>query len=138
MEEVLKRILIVDDEKEIQRIFESFFKTFGEFEFVFANDGLEAFAHSYNQKFDLITLDHQMPYMNGASFLYALRTKENQNKDCPVFLISAFIPDIQESVKSINNTFFFDKPVNFDSLIRNAKMVLNKITVPDSLEKKSS
>lgn len=125
----LKRILIVDDEKEIQKIFESFFKTMGQFEIVFANDGLEAYAQCFNQKFDLITLDHQMPYMNGASFLYALRSKENMNKDCPVFFISAFIPDIQDSVKSIHNTFFFDKPVNFESLIRNAKMVLNKTSV---------
>lgn len=126
----MKRVLIVDDEKEIQKIFETFIKTMGgQYEFVFANDGLEAFAHCYNQQFDLITLDHQMPFMNGASFLYALRTKENPNKDCPVFLISAFIPEIQDSVKALKNTFFFDKPVNFESLIRHAKLVFNKATV---------
>lgn len=122
----MKRVLIVDDEKEIQKIFATILKTMGDYEFVFANDGLEAFALSYNQKFDLITLDHQMPFMNGASFLYALRTKENMNRETPVFLISAFIPDIQDSVKTIRNTFFFDKPVNFESLLRNAKLVLSK------------
>lgn len=122
----MKRVLIVDDEKEIQKIFGTILKTLGDYEFVYANDGLEAFALCYNQKFDLITLDHQMPFMNGASFLYALRTKENQNTETPVFMISAFIPDIQDSVKTIRNTFFFDKPVNFESLLRNAKMVLHK------------
>lgn len=122
----MKRVLIVDDEKEIQKIFATILKTNGDYEFVFANDGLEAFALCYNQKFDLITLDHQMPFMNGASFLYALRSKENQNTETPVFMISAFIPDIQDSVKTIRNTFFFDKPVNFESLLRNAKLVLSK------------
>ncbi len=122
----MKRILIVDDEQDIQKIFKSFFSTLGDCEFVFANDGLEAYAHCAHTKFDLITLDHQMPYMNGASFLYALRTKSNPNQDCPVFFISAFIPDIQESLKTFEKTFFFDKPANFDSLMRNAKLILSE------------
>ncbi len=121
-----KKILIVDDEPEIQDILKTFFASLEMTDLSFARDGLEAFALCSQQKFDLITLDHQMPFLTGASFLTALRSKKGVNQKSPVFMISAFIPDIEDSVKSIENTLFFDKPVNFESLARNVKMTLNK------------
>lgn len=122
----MKKLLIVDDELEIQSIFKEFFHSLGFQEIHCANDGLEAYALCTQHNFDLITLDHQMPYYNGASFLTALRSKPGNNRKTPVFLISAFIPDIDDSVKAFENTFFFDKPVNFESLTRNAKLILSK------------
>lgn len=122
----MKKILIVDDETEIQDIFKTFFESLGYTDIYCAADGLEAFVLCNLHKFDLITLDHQMPFYNGASFLSAIRTKKGHNQHSPVFMISAFIPDIDDSVKAFENTFFFDKPVNFDSLARNAKLTLNK------------
>jgi CheY-like chemotaxis protein len=122
----MKKILIVDDEAEIQTIFRTFFESLGFQEIYCAGDGLEAFALCSVHTFDLITLDHQMPFYNGASFLTALRSKQGQNKRTPVFLISAFIPDIDNSVKAFENTFFFDKPINFESFTRHAKLILNK------------
>jgi DNA-binding response OmpR family regulator len=125
-----KKILVVDDEPEIQEIFKTFFTSIGFPDVYFAADGLEAFAICSQHKFDLITLDHQMPFMNGASFLVALRSKKGANQTCPVFMISAFIPDIEDSVKAFENTFFFDKPVNFEKLARNAKITLSKKESP--------
>lgn len=122
----MKRILVVDDEIEIQEIYTKFFNKLGYDDIICASDGLEAFSLCSQSKFDLITLDYQMPFMNGASFLTALRTKEGPNQNCPVILISAFIPDIDESVRASENTFFFDKPVNFESLERTAKISLSK------------
>ena len=122
----MKKILIVDDEKEIQDIFKKFFNSLGYSDVTCAGDGLEAFALCSQTKFDLITLDHQMPFMNGATFLTALRNKQSLNQMCPVFMISAFIPDIDDAIKSFENTFFFDKPLNFESFERTAKLSLNK------------
>ncbi len=121
-----KKILIVDDELEIRDIFKTFFELMGMTDLYFAADGLEAFVLCSQQKFDLITLDHQMPFFTGASFLGALRSKEGINQKSPVFMISAFIPDIEDSVKAFENTFFFDKPMNFESLSRNVKIALSK------------
>lgn len=122
----MNKILIVDDEKEIREIFKVYFKNFGFREIHTAGDGLEAFALCTQHKFDLITLDHNMPFMNGASFLSAIRSKEGQNKCTPIMMISAFIPDIEESAKAFEETYFFDKPVNFESLGRTAKIILYK------------
>lgn len=121
-----KKILIIDDEKDIQDVFKKFFTSHGFTEITCASDGLEAFVHCSQTKFDLITLDYQMPYLNGATFLTALRNKEGLNQLCPVFMISAFIPDIDDAIKAFENTFFFDKPVNFESMERTAKFLLAK------------
>ena len=122
----MKKILIVDDEKEIQEVFQKFFASIGYSDITCANDGLEAFVHCSKTKYDLITLDYQMPFLNGATFLTALRNKESLNQYCPVFMISAFIPDIDDAVKAFENTFFFDKPANFESMERTAKFLLTK------------
>jgi DNA-binding response OmpR family regulator len=122
----MKKILIVDDEVEIQDIFKTFFQSIGYTDIFCAADGLEAFALCNQHKFDLVTLDHQMPFYNGAAFLSAIRSKEGPNQHTSVFMISAFIPDIDDSIRAFENTFFFDKPVNFDSLARHAKITLSK------------
>ncbi len=122
----MPKILIVDDEVDLQEIYAAFFKTHGYNDIFFANDGLEAYVLCSEHKFDLITLDHQMPYLNGADFLRALRLKPNQNNKCPVIMISGYIPDIDLSCKSFENTIFFDKPLDFDKLVKYAKMITGK------------
>ena len=121
-----KKILIVDDEKDIQEVFKKFFTSIGYSDITCASDGLEAFVHCSQTRFDLITLDYQMPFLNGATFLTALRNKDGRNQLCPVFMISAFIPDIDDAIKAFENTFFFDKPVSFESMERTAKFLLAK------------
>lgn len=122
----MPKILIVDDEIQLQEIYAAFFKSHGYTDLHFASDGLEAYQRCQEHKFDLITLDHQMPYLTGAEFLKALRLKPNQNDKCPVFMISGFIPDIDRACKSFENTFFFDKPVDFEKLVKYSKMITNK------------
>jgi CheY-like chemotaxis protein len=121
----MKKVLIVDDEKEIRLIFEEIFRNELSFESVtFAGDGLEAFIECSLQKFDIITLDHQMPFLKGAEFLHALRNKPGINQHTTVIMISAFLPDLPETVKTVENTFFLDKPVDFSRLSRYVNMSL--------------
>lgn len=121
----MKKVLIVDDEKDIRNIFEEIFRHDLGFENItFAQDGLEAFTECSLQKFDIITLDHMMPFMKGAEFLIALRNKPGLNQSTPVIMISAHLPELSETIKSIENTFFLDKPVDFTRFNRYVKMSL--------------
>jgi two-component system nitrogen regulation response regulator NtrX len=123
----MKKVLIVDDEKEIRNIYEEIFRSELGFESVtFAGDGLEAFTECTLQKFDIITLDHQMPFMKGADFLSALRNKPGINQLTPVIMISAFLPELPETIKTIENTYFMDKPVDFARLSRYVNMSVKK------------
>lgn len=120
----MKKILIVDDELQIQEIYAVFFRSQGKCDISFASDGLEAFSMCAREHYDLITLDHQMPYMTGADFLKAVRHKDNLNMETPVIFISAFIPNIENALKTYDNTYFFDKPVDFEKLAKYAKFVM--------------
>lgn len=119
----MKKVLIVDDEKDIRNIFDEVLRQELGFENVtFAADGLEAFTECSLQKFDIITLDHMMPFLKGADFLIALRNKPGLNQFTPVIMITAHMPELSETVKTIENTYFMDKPVDFNRLIRYVKM----------------
>lgn len=121
----MKKVLIVDDEKEIRNVFADILgHEFGLDKITFAGDGLEAYTECSLQKFDIITLDHMMPFMKGADFLIALRNKPGINQHTPVIMISAHLPELSETVKTIENTFFLDKPIDLQRLIRYVKMSL--------------
>ena len=124
----MKRVLIIDDEKELQEIYGFYFNSMLFDEIEFAGDGVDAYIKCMNQKFDLITLDYQMPFMDGMQFLAAIRGKENINQQTPILMISAFIPQIKESAKEFENTYFFEKPIDLESFKRNAQIILNKKT----------
>ncbi|MGZ3787758.1 MAG: response regulator [Bacteriovorax sp.] len=123
----MKRVLIVDDEKEIRSIFEEIFRYDLNFDNItFAKDGLEADRICAHQKFDLITLDHMMPKVRGADFLVALRSKSGINQTTPVIMISAHSPGLSESIKAVTNTYFMDKPVDFRRLASYVKMSMEQ------------
>lgn len=123
----MKKVLIVDDEKDIRVIFEEVFRFELGFESItFAEDGLDAFHACSVQKFDVISLDHMMPHLKGADFLSALRTKPGLNQNTPVIMISAHIPEFVNEVKAIENTFFLEKPVDFARLARYVKMCVTE------------
>ena len=91
----------------------------------FASDGLEAFTECSLQKFDIICLDHSMPYLTGADFLVALRSKNTLNTNTPVIMVSAFVPELSTRLSYIENLFFVDKPIDFTRLSRYVKMCTN-------------
>ncbi len=122
-----KTVLIIDDEPGIQDVLESVFESeFGFTEIHRANDGLEGFHFLQKEKYDIITLDHMMPFLKGADLLMALRQKSGPNQNTPVCFISAYIPELPAEVKNCENTFFLEKPVDFDRLHRYVKMSLVK------------
>lgn len=122
----MKKVLIIDDEKDLQEIYGFCFDSLLFDDVQFAGDGVDAYIKCMNQKFDLITLDYQMPYMDGVQFLAAIRGKENINQHTPIFMISAYIPQIKDSAKDFENTYFFDKPIDIESFKRNVQMILKK------------
>lgn len=124
----MKRLLIVDDERHIVDLYTEFFKMVGISDITYASDGIEAFVLCTQHEYDIITLDHEMPFMKGADFLKAIRNKENKNTKTAVMMISAFIPEIENSLKNYENTFFFDKPVDLEKLARYIKIIPDKKT----------
>ena len=77
-------VLIVDDETILREIFTTYLQRAGFVKIFEACDGQEALELCQKQKFDLITLDHKMPRMNGATLVKKLRTECTYNKKLPL------------------------------------------------------
>lgn len=81
-----KTILVLDDEKNIQILFEDEFRELG-YDVITTDDGNEALKILETQSIDLITLDIKMPKMDGIEFLGHVREKY---KTLPIIICTAY------------------------------------------------
>jgi two-component system chemotaxis response regulator CheB len=79
------RILIVDDSALVRKLFGRVLSNEADFEVAFARNGLEALAQLEEFKPDVITLDVQMPQMNGLECLDRIMVQ----RPCPVVMVSS-------------------------------------------------
>jgi two-component system chemotaxis response regulator CheB len=79
------RLLIVDDSALMRRVLGDVFQNEPGFEVAFARDGIEALAQVHAFKPDVITLDVQMPRMDGLSCLDRIMVE----RPCPVVMVSS-------------------------------------------------
>lgn len=80
----VKKILIVDDEKNIRNVIKEYAK-FDGFETFEAEDGMQAVEMCRTQDFDLIIMDIMMPKLDGYSAVREIR----KTKQIPVIMLSA-------------------------------------------------
>ena len=112
------KILVVDDERDIQTLFEQRFRKEiknGEFSFHFAFSGEEALKYLKNQKQEavLILSDINMPGMSGLELLKQI--KEKYEKPPPVvMMITAYgDSDNYKHAMQLGADDFLTKPVDF-------------------------
>jgi adenylate cyclase len=112
------KILAVDDEPDVESLLtQSFRKQIrsGEFEFIFAYDGLEALKKlEGRQDFEVVLLDINMPVMDGLTFLAQLN---EIGSDLRVIMVSAY-GDMSNIRLSMNRGAydFIMKPVDMGDL----------------------
>ena len=119
-----KRILIVDDERDICESLSAHFKEEG-YSVNITHNGQEALEHVHAQKPDAIVLDIFMPVMDGVSFLSELRREEENMKAgeaIPVILITACY--MEGMMKELPVSAVILKPVLFDELLSEVKQTL--------------
>lgn len=115
------KILVVDDEKDIQPLFEQRFRREirnGEFEFVFAYSGEDALIclSDYQHEAVLILSDINMPGMSGLELLEYI--KKDYLKPPPVvMMITAYGDDENyNTAKKLGADAFLTKPLDFNML----------------------
>jgi two-component system, chemotaxis family, chemotaxis protein CheY len=122
------KILVVDDEKDVQILFEQRFRKEikeGQINFVFAFSGEEAlnYLNELNHEAVLILSDINMPGMTGLELLR--RIKEKYNSPPPVvMMITAYgDADNYNQAKALGADDFLTKPVDFTALKEKLKLV---------------
>jgi DNA-binding response OmpR family regulator len=119
-----KKVLIVDDEPQIGKIYGLKLKLSG-FEVTSTVSGAEAIELVRNQKFDIMLLDVLMPDVTGMDVLDSVR----EFSQIPIILFTAR-PDIFEIGKSFGATDYISKPINPEQLVKKINTVLG---IPDNL-----
>ena len=116
----MKKILIVDDNKDNQEILARRLEHLGSFEILVASNGQEALEVASRSKPDLILMDLRMPVMNGYEATRALRQMD-WGKDLPIIAVTAHAAEEhREKALAAGCSDFIPKPVIDYSVIQRA------------------
>jgi CheY-like chemotaxis protein len=130
----MKKILFIDDEKDLHPIVVSYFPK-EEFRVICASDGLEGLQKCRNEEFDFVILDYKMPKLDGVRFYQQLRDLQERNKTemTPVIFVSGFIEEIKEKNHKFEKCEFLNKPFTkeelFQKMDKTTVKVENKIVL---------
>jgi len=118
----MKKVLIVDDEKNIRISLSNFLRVEG-FETLSSADGSEALKIIAKEDVDAVILDLLMPGIDGMEILQIIK-KENEN--IPVIMLTAH-GNTEKAVQAIKMGAydFLDKPPNLDKLLVSLKNALS-------------
>ena len=122
MSKVSYKILVVEDDLDIQELIVEFLKT-KEYIVTTANDGVEGFKCFQNDTFDLILLDVMMPNMDGLTLSEMIRKKS----DVPIIFLTA-LGEEQDHLKAFNlgADDYIVKPFSFAVFLKRVEALLRR------------
>ena len=111
------KVLLVEDYKMNQIVAINFLELWGA-QVTVANNGEEALQHTYNDKFDVILMDIQMPIMDGYEATINIKMNiMNPNQKTPIIALTAnAFNATREKATRCGMTDFIPKPFNKDIL----------------------
>lgn len=119
----LANILMVDDEVEIIKLMEIYFKN-ENYQLLKASNGLEALEVLERQKVDLIILDVMMPQMDGIEACIRIR----ETNHIPIIMLSAKSQDMDKiSGLSVGADDYVTKPFSPLELVARVKSQLRRV-----------
>ena len=117
-EDIKKKILLVDDEKNFTMLVKLNLEETGEYEIETENDARRAVEVARKFKPDIIFLDVLIPHIDGGQIGHQLAADE-ELKDIPVIFLTAAVTEGEVSSRggTIGDHNFLAKPVTSDKLI---------------------
>ena len=112
-----KKILVVDDEKDLLLILEKGLSAEG-YSVITADNGHDGITSARTKHPDLLILDRVLGDIQGEEVATRLR-KDPKTKDIPVIFLSALLsaPNNSERCTLLNNSAILTKPYNFEDLL---------------------
>lgn len=117
-----KRILVIDDDIGMADLLGDFCEAL-EFEVRCVTDGREALRAAIDFRPHLITLDIQMPYVNGYEVLRQLREHPATN-GTPVLIVSGQVDEDKLNSSCVRGKLI--KPVRYAEFARNLKGIIER------------
>lgn len=118
-----ENILVVDDEKNIASLLCEVLVDYG-YQPTVAFDGAEALAlfKESPDAFSMLITDQTMPKITGVQLIALLR---DMRRELPVILCTGYSDKITKDEAKHKNIQFFDKPVDYNELIKTVALMLN-------------
>ena len=121
MNSTAKKILVVDDEKEVTLTLKGLFSALGH-DMLTAQNGDDAIRLIDTQKPALVLLDVRMPGVDGIEILKKLRREKSGSK---VIIITTYAKETKEEVEALGIDGFFPKPIDLNALNERIRFVLD-------------
>ena len=118
----MKKLLIVEDEPDIQELLEAYLHDAG-YETTIAGDGVEALAKFQKDKFDLILLDLMLPKIDGFGVCEFIRRESN----VPILMLTALDAE-QEQLRGFQMEIddYVTKPFSMPILLQKIRAILRR------------
>ncbi len=119
-----KRILVVDDDKDVVQMLTSLLRKAG-YDVVVAVDALQAVTRAHRDKPDMILLDIVMPAGGGFSALERLKASIHTSTIPVIVLTGSVETGIEEKAKAFGIAGFFRKPYDIVPLLDGIKQAMD-------------
>jgi len=121
----MKKILIIEDEKNLVELLQVNFESAG-FQVIFAWDGEEGLIKTMAEKPDAVILDLRLPVLNGWDVCRAVKAN-TKTKNIPIIILTAATQksDYLES-KNVGCDAYITKPFDPIELVKIVGGILNK------------
>lgn len=108
----MKRVLVVDDEKDILTIWLGMLKGMDSSIEVHTAESGELALKLVNAvpKYDLVITDFKMPNMNGLELIYELK-KNPKTSATPVLFFTGYMPELLAHSEMLDKVLIFEKPM---------------------------
>lgn len=118
----MKKILVVEDEKDIQNIIKAFLENAG-YKVETADDGLDGINIIQKYKFDLVLLDIMMPKIDGFVVCEMIR----KNSNVPIIILTA-LTDEESQLKGFDKLAddYITKPFSMPIVLKHIEAILRR------------
>ena len=118
----MKKILVVEDEKDIQNIIKAFLEN-AEYKVETADDGLDAINFIQKNNYDLILLDIMLPKIDGFTVCEMIR----KNSNVPIIILTA-LTDEESQLKGFDKLAddYITKPFSMPIVLKHIEAILRR------------
>lgn len=129
--DTLSKILIIDDDRDIQDVYQEVLKNEG-YKVDYAINGKEGLEKIYQGGYDLILLDIMMPQIDGISVLEKLNVKPPDRYNGPIFVLSQLNQqEIVDKAKSLGAKGYLVKSqMTPDQVLTTIAQILKESSTP--------
>jgi DNA-binding response OmpR family regulator len=117
-----KRILIVDDEKDITDTFKVGLEQQEGFEVISYNDPELALSQFKEDWFDLLLIDIKMPKISGFELYRRLKKIDSKPKVCFITAFDVYYDEFKKVFPSLKVKCFVRKPISISDLVEQVKL----------------